>query len=107
MLRRLSLFGYLLLTACMPQGYGPAPNTADNCYFKPPTKTEAMAWRSAQRVNTSKSYRKFINSYPRSCYVPAATDKLGTVVTRKQPALVRNVPPADRMGGGTGGGRSY
>ena len=100
MLRRLSVLGSLLLAACVPQGMGVAPSYPLGCYTKVPTKAEAMAWRSAQRVNTAKSYRGFINSYPRSCYVPAATDKLGAVVTKK-PTVVRNVPKAKdtRLGG--------
>ena len=111
MLRRLTILGSLLLAACVPQGMG--QQQSSNCYFKPPTKAEAMAWRSAQRVNTAKSYRKFINAYPRSCYVPEASYKLSTTVPKK-PTTVRNVPPAGGVsaggggrGGGTGGGRSY
>jgi hypothetical protein len=111
MLRRLSILGSLLLAACVPQGMGQQQSA--NCYFKPPTKAEAMAWRSAQRVNTPKSYRKFINAYPRSCYVPDASYKLSTNVPKK-PTTVRNVPPSGGVssggggrGGGTGGGRSY
>src|SRR5262245_9004953 len=91
MLRRLSILGSLLLTACVPQGIGPQQSAG--CYNNPPTEAEAMAWRSAQRVNTAKSYRKFINSYPRSCYVPDASYKLSSTVP-KQPTVVRNVPPA-------------
>ena len=52
-----------------------------------------MAWRSAQRVNTSKAYRGFINSYPRSCYVPAASAKLGRR-RHEEATVVRNVPKA-------------
>jgi hypothetical protein len=113
MLRRLSILGSLLLAACVPQGPGIGPQQSANCYFKPPTKAEAMAWRSAQRVNTAKSYRKFINAYPRSCYVPEASYKLSTTVPKK-PTTVRNIPPAGGVSagggghsGGTGGGRSY
>jgi hypothetical protein len=101
MLRRLSILGSLFLAACVPQGVGIAPINTANCYNKVPTKAEAMAWRSAQRVNTSKAYRGFINSYPRSCYIPAASAKLGAVVSKK-PTVVRNVPRAksNRLGAG-------
>jgi hypothetical protein len=95
MLRRLSILGSLLLAACVPS-LGPimAPSNAASCYNKVPTKAEAMAWRSALRVNTDKSYRGFINNYPRSCYVPMATKNLATAVTRK-PVVVRNVPRSE------------
>jgi hypothetical protein len=105
MLRRLSVLGSLLLAACVPfQGLDLTPSAAASCYNKVPTKAEAMAWRSAQRVNTDKSYRGFINNYPRSCYVPMATKKLSAAVTKK-PTIVRNVPSSrntTRIGG-----RSY
>ena len=105
MLRRLSILGSLLLAACVPQGIGPQQSA--NCYFKPPTRAEAMAWRSAQRVNTARSYRKFINAYPGSCYVPQASYKLSTTVPRK-PTVVRNVPPAGgRVTGPIRGHNSY
>lgn len=92
MLRRLSVLGSLLLAACVPfQGLDLAPSPTASCYNKVPTKAEAMAWRSALRVNTDRSYRRFINSYPRSCYVPMATKKLSAAVTKK-PTIVRNVP---------------
>jgi hypothetical protein len=100
MLRRLSVLGALLLAACVPQGPGAGSGSTAACSTKVPTKAEAMAWRSAQRVNTAKSYRGFINSYPRSCYVPAATDKLAAVVTKK-PVVVRNVPKASDKRQGT------
>jgi hypothetical protein len=92
MLRRLSILGSLLLAACVP-GLGPGVAPTISCYTKVPTKAEAGAWRSAQKANTPKAYRAFINSYPRSCYVPAATAKLSSVVTKKK-TVVRNVPPA-------------
>jgi hypothetical protein len=96
MLRRLSILGSLLLAACVPfQGPSLAPSSAASCYNKVPTNAEAMAWRSALRVNTDKSYRGFINNYPRSCYVPMATKKLATAVTRK-PVVVRSVPRSTR-----------
>lgn len=91
MLRRFSILGSLLLAACVPQGAGVGSSTTASCYTKAPTKAEAMAWRSAQRVNTAKSYRGFINHYPRSCHIPAAADKLGAAVGKK-PTLVRDVP---------------
>jgi hypothetical protein len=94
MLRRLSVLGALLLAACVPQGPGAGSSSTAACSTKVPTKAEAMAWRSAKRVNTAKSYRGFINSYPRSCYVPAATNRLGAVVTKK-PVVVRNVPKSN------------
>ena len=55
MLRRLSVFGSLLLAACVPQGKGVATSNPASCYTKVPTEAEAMAWRSAQRVNTAES----------------------------------------------------
>jgi hypothetical protein len=95
MLRRLSVLGSLLLVACVPfQDFDPTLGPAASCYNKVPTKSEAMAWRSAQRVNTDKSYRAFINNYPRSCYVPMATKKLSAAVS-KRPTIVRNVPRSE------------
>ena len=93
MLRRLSVLGSLLLAACVPTPGPGNSGLAVSCYDKVPTKAEAAAWRSAQNANSAKAYRAFINSYPRSCYVPAATAKLSTVVTKK-PMTVRTVPPA-------------
>ena len=93
MLRRLSILGSLLLAACVPQGVGLRPISTTNCYNKAPTKAEATAWRSAQRINTAKAYRGFINNYPQSCYVPAASAKVEAVVSKK-PTVVRNVPRA-------------
>lgn len=105
MLRRLSILGSLLLAACVPSLVpSVAPNDPASCYNKAPTKAEAMAWRSALRVNTDKSYRGFINTYPRSCYVPMATKKLTTAVTRK-PTVVRNVPRSNAARGSSG--RAY
>lgn len=101
MLRRLSILASLLVAACVPAG---GPNSTANCHNNPPTKAEAMAWRSAQRSNSAKSYRAFINSYPKSCYVPAAASKISGTV-QKKPAVVRNVPktskPAKEAGGGS------
>ena len=93
MLRRLSVLGSLLLAACVPaQGPGGALYGQASCYITPPTRAEAAAWRAAQSTNTARAYRAFINNYPRSCYVPAATDRLSRVVTKKPPP-VRNPPP--------------
>ena len=97
MLRRLSILGSLLLAACVPAQWPGSVAPPTSCYNKVPTPVEAMAWRSAQRVNSAKAYRAFINNYPRSCYVPAATDKLSAVV-KKPPPVVRVI-----SGGGTGG----
>ncbi len=101
MLRRLSILGSLLLAACVPAGYNVPPGSAASCYTRPPTQAEAGAWRNARQVNTARAYRDFINAYPRSCYVPAATEKLSALAQRK-PVVVRNVPksPKPKPGGG-------
>jgi hypothetical protein len=103
MLRRLSILGSLLLAACVPQG-GLTPIKAASCALNPPTGPEAMAWRSAKRVNTAKSYRGFINNYPHSCYVPAASAKLGTGVGKNK-LVVRDVPKT--KGNRLGTAKSY
>lgn len=102
MLRRLSVLGSILLAACVP-ATGPGAKDTAACYDKVPSKAEAMEWRSAQRVNTAKSYRKFISLYPRSCYVPMATAKLSKFVDKKAPP-VRNLPKPDKE---SGAGSSY
>ena len=106
MLRRLSVLGTLLLTACVPSlGPGSLTTTID-CFNKPPTKAESAAWRSAQRVNTAKAYRRFINSYPRSCYVPAATAKI-SAPTQKPPSFLRNIVGGGSAAAGRGGRGGY
>lgn len=102
MLRRLSILGSLLLAACVPS-LGPAGWTPSGYHNKVPTKAEAAAWRATQRANTASAYRAFINSYPRSRYVPAATAKLSAVV-KKRPPVIRDV--GVRSGGGDRPGSS-
>ena len=94
MLRRLSVLGSLLLAACVP-ALGPSvpPGSAASCYNKVPSRAEAAAWSAAKNVNSAQAYRAFINNYPRSCYVPAAVDRLSKITTKKPP-VVRPVKPA-------------
>lgn len=99
MLRRLSVLGTLLLAACTPQGPGLSLNTLANCYTNVPTDAEAAAWRAAQRANTARAYRSFITRYPKSCYAPVASARLGRLVEKKPP-VVRNVPKAKTVAGG-------
>jgi hypothetical protein len=91
-LRRLSILGSMLLAACVPSLRIDSPIVvAPNCYNFFPSKTEQAAWRAALRANTASAYRSFIRTYPRSCYVPAATARISTAVEKK-PVTVRNVP---------------
>lgn len=104
MLRRLSILGSLLLAACVPQ----VPQVMPTAYYnKVATKAEANAWRAAQRLNTANAYRTFINSYPRSRYVPMAIERL-SVIVKKSPSVVRVLSGSGGGSGGTSssGGRS-
>lgn len=103
MLRRLSILGSLLLAACVPS-LGPAGWAPSGYYNRVATKAETAAWRAAQRANTARAYRAFINNYPRSRYVPMATKKLTIAVTKK-PTVVRNVPRSNAARGSSG--RAY
>jgi hypothetical protein len=90
-LKRLSILGSMLLAACVPSQRLPGPQTPANCYNNSPSTIELAAWRYAVRQNTRSAYRAFINSYPRSCFVPMATAKIANVAEKKKPPI-RNVP---------------
>src|SRR5262249_29977539 len=60
-------------------------------------------WREAQRVNTAAAYRTFINTYPRSPYVPAATAKLSALVKKNSPPTLWDVSREGSASKGTGG----
>jgi hypothetical protein len=90
LLRRLSILGSMILTACVPS-IGSKPVPPANCYNQTPTRPELAAWRAAVRQNTAEAYRSFIRQYPNSCYVPMATAKIGNVV-KQTPPPIRNVP---------------
>ncbi len=95
MLRRLSILGSLLLAACVPTQ---VPQLQPSGYYnKVATKAETADWRAAQRANTAAAYRAFINKYPRSRFVPAATARLSAIVKKKSPNI------RDLTGGGVGG----
>jgi hypothetical protein len=84
-------------------------------YNKVATRAETAAWREAQRVNTAAAYRGFINRYPRSPYVPAASAKLSALVKKTNPPTLWNVigeggasrGNAGRSSGGGGGKSGY
>ena len=104
-LKRLSILGTMILAACVPAS-GPGRDMPSSYYNKVATKAETNAWRAAQRTNTPSAYRAFINSYPRSRYVPAATDRIKSM-TKRNPFLPRTIGAGREGGGREGGSRSY
>jgi hypothetical protein len=101
-LRRLSVLGSLLLAACIPTQ---VPELHPSGYYnRVATREETAAWRAAQRANTAHAYRAFINNYPRSRYVPAATAKLRSVVKKRPPTIRIFEGAGSNQGGGGRGG---
>ena len=91
-LKRLSILGSMLLTACVPAQRAPGPQTPAECYSNSPSQIELAAWRGAVRQSTKSAYRQFINRFPRSCFVPTAAARIANVAERQPKPPIRNVP---------------
>lgn len=104
LLKRLSVLATMILAACVPST-GPGQNAPASQFNKTATRAEADAWRAAQNADTPAAYRAFIRSYPRSRYVPAATERI-SATAKKSPLSLRNVGAGRERGGG-GASSSY